>query len=80
MSMRMFVGMRRKYHYRPGVFDEIPDRGPWRIWWGDEITPRRRKAEAAARELARQRGGVPVIGYWDQVWNAVRVDVVREES
>jgi hypothetical protein len=71
----------RKY-YQPGVFDPTVE-GPWAVWWDDRVTTRRREAEAAARRWARQRGGVPVVGYWDQAWgespgpDAVRVDVVR---
>jgi hypothetical protein len=75
--------MRRKYYYQPGVFDQIVGEGPWAVWSDDLVTTRRREAEAAAKQMARRRGGVPVIGYWDRDLgesprpDAVRVDIVR---
>jgi hypothetical protein len=54
-----------RYFYQPGVYD--PGKGGvWDTWWADEVTTRIREAKALARRYARQRGGIPVVGYWYQ--------------
>jgi hypothetical protein len=49
-----------RYYYQPGTWFA----GDHWVYWDDEVTTHRREVIRLARALARERGGVPVYGYW----------------
>jgi hypothetical protein len=59
------IVVRRRYYYQVGVVDYIIDQGR-EYRWVDGVFTQRRKAEAEALRFARERGGIPVVRYWDQ--------------
>jgi hypothetical protein len=49
-----------RYYYQPGTWFDDDNY----VYWADAVTTKRRDVVRLARAMARERGGIPVYGYW----------------